>query len=173
MSIHAVRRLSLLALLVLSPAAAVHAQSSPVLDLSLHLAAAEVRHSGAVRIAVVFRNADAGQSMSLRGQPGFEQGGGLQLSVIDASGTRRTVALQPYATSLPARNADERVQLLPPDHAVSVHQRVAAAELFPGPGRYALEASYTPPAAPSAPFVPGSFEAGAAVSGRVEIEVTE
>ncbi len=166
------RRLLLgLLVLVLGPMA--HAQSTPALDLSLHLAAAEVRQAGALRIAVVFRNADAAQAMSLRGQPAFEESGGLHLSVIDAIGTRRTVALQPNATSLPARNADERVQLLPPDHGVSVHRRVAAAELFPGPGRYSLEVSYTPPPASAVPLAPGSVDAGPAISGRVEVEVTE
>ena len=169
----AVRRLLLLALLALSLAATAHAQSTPALDLSLHLAAAEVRQAGALRIAVVFRNADAEQLLSLRGQPGFEEGGGLQLTVIDAGGSRHTVALQPVGANLPARNADERVQLLPPDHGVSVHRRVAAAELFAGPGRYALEVSYTPPPASAVPLAPGSVDAGPATSGRVEVEVTE
>lgn len=150
-----------------------HAQSSAPLHLSLHVPAAQVRRERTLALAVVFRNGDAQQMLVLRGQPAFANGGGLQLTVTDAGGARRAVAMQPIGANLANPAAPDRVQILPPDHGVSVHRRVRAAELFPSAGRYRLEVSYTPPADPPAALPTGSVNAGVAVSAQVEVEVTE
>jgi len=172
MSLFAACRLLLLGVVACSSVHHAQAQAAQPLDLSLHVPAAQVRREGTLSLAVVFRNSDAAQMLVLRGQPAFADDGGLRLTVIDAAGTRRVVAVEPAGAHLPHPGGAERVQILPPDHGVSVHRRVRAADLFPGAGRYRLEVSYTSPADPPA-LPPGSIDAGAAVSAQVEVEVTQ
>ncbi len=149
------------------------AQSSAPLDLTLHVPATQVQRAGALSLAVVFRNGDAQQMLVLRGQPAFGDGGGMQLSVTDAGGLRRVVTVASASAALGDAAAAERVQILPPGHGLSVHRRMQAAALFPAPGRYRLEVSYTPPEHPQTALVAGSVDATAAVSGQVEVEVTQ
>jgi hypothetical protein len=173
MPIFVARRLLLLGVLALIFGPGVHAQSSAPLDLSLHVSAAQVRREGALRLAVVFRNGDAEQMLALRGNPEFAEGGGLQLTVIDAGGTRRVVAIPATGVRSPNPAGAERVRILPPGHGTSVHRRIQASMLFPAVGHYRLEVSYTPPADPPTALPAGSISASAAVSGQVEVEVTE
>ncbi len=172
MPIFSVPRMLLLCLIGWVPDA--RAQSSAPLDLTLSVAATEVQLAGALSLAVVFRNGDTEQMLVLRGQPAFEQGGGLQLTVTDTGGARRLVTMHSANTDLsdPAAAA-ERIQVLPPGHGISVHRRVQATALFPAAGRYRLEVSYTPPDNPPAALPVGSINAVASVSGQVEVEVTE
>ena len=172
-SIVAIFRLLLLGVLApfLTPVA--HAQSSAPLHLSLHVPAAQVRREGTLSLALVFRNGDAQQMLVLRGQPAFGDGGGMQLTVTDAGGLRRVVTVASASAALGDPAGPERVQILPPGHGISVHRRMQAAALFPSPGHYRLEISYTPPEHSQTALLAGTVDATAAVSGQVEVEVTQ
>ena len=163
--------------------------ASAPLELTLYVPATQVQRAGALSLALVLRNGDAEQMLVLRGQPAFAEGGGLQLTVIDAGGARRVVAMQSVNAHLsdPAAADEgmdargratqeqfaERIHVLPPGHGVSVHRRMQATALFPTAGHYRLEVSYTPPDNPPAALAAGSINAGAAVSAQVEVEVTQ
>ncbi len=84
MPIFSVPRWLVLGLMALVLAPDARAQSSAPLDLTLNVAATEVQLAGALSLAVVLRNGDTEQMLVLRGQPAFEEGGGLQLTVISA-----------------------------------------------------------------------------------------
>ena len=146
MPIRSVPRLLLFGLIALVLVPEGRAQSSAPLDLTLHVAVAEVQRAGALSLALVLRNGDAGQMLVLRGQPAFDEGGGLSLTVTDAGGGRRVVAMQSVNAHLsdPAAADEgmdargratqeqfaERIQVLPPGHGISVHRRIQATALF-------------------------------------------
>jgi len=173
MPMFTVPRLFFFGVIALVLALEARAQSSAPLDLTLSVAATEVPLAGALSLALVFRNGDTQQLLVLRGQPAFEEGGGLQLTVTDAGGARRLVAMQSVGADLPNPAVAERIQVLPPGHGISVHRRMQTTALFPAAGRYRLEVSYTPPNNPPAALPVGSINATAAVSGQVEVEVTQ
>ncbi len=173
MPIFSVPRWLLLGLIALVLAPDAPAQSSAPLDLTLNVAATEVQLTGALSLAVVLRNGDTEQMLVLRGQPAFEEGGGLQLTVISAGGARRVVATQSVDARLSDPAAAERIQVLPPGHGISVHRRMQATALFPAAGRYRLEVSYTPPDNPPPVLPVGSIHAAAVVSAQVEVEVAQ
>lgn len=154
-------------------AAFAQAQPSGVLDLKVHLPVVSVRLTQFVPVAVIWTNLSPSQPVVLRGEPGPSIPGGLTITITDSSGVARDLA--PRRSRLSTQQVatgNRRIELLP-GHGHGIALRLAASELFPGPGRYRISARYQSPlpAPGNTSATAGAIEGSSASAAAIEIEV--
>ncbi|GIX37341.1 MAG: hypothetical protein KatS3mg127_0580 [Silanimonas sp.] len=153
--------------------ATVHAaaQATPSVEVALQPASTTVRLDGAFVFHALIRNTERARTVVLRGMPGFNPGGGLELVVVDPAGQRRTVAHPAGARSVEEATRDGRARPLRPGEALAVRHRERASGLFPAPGKYEVRVRYTSPSRGAQPMISGAVEGASAESEPVIIEV--
>lgn len=160
-------------LLLLSSAS--FAQTRSPLEITLHTTSTKVTRDQTIPVQVILRNVDERQRVVLRGEPGFSEAGGIELSASDQRGAATRLDRSRGAMSLREAQEGDRRVVLAPGESLGVHRRIHVGSVFRTPGTYTLKALYQSPVpAERNPSIDArNIEGSRAESAGLTIEVTE
>ena len=155
------------------------AQGNSALKIDLRSSPASVKLDGWATFIVTLKNDHANKRVVLKGEPGFSTSGGLALRLVpDAN---QAVGLESIGqpttgeSSVEEATARGRAVHLQPGHGLAVVRREKVRDLFPGPGRYRLVATYSNPlpAQANGNGRPDEVVGNSTTTNEIEIEVVQ